>query len=342
MSETPVVGVTMGDPASIGPEIVAKALASPDVHETARPVVIGAAGPLQKAIAVLGLGLSIRKVTHPEEARFELGTIDLIEVPGLGLEGVEWGKIQARAGRAAFEFIRTSIDLALLGHLDAVATAPVNKEAFRAAGVKQIGHTEIFGELTGSPDPLTMFETRSLRIFFLTRHLSLLDAVRRVTLVRTYEAILRSAEALTRLGIEAPRIAVAALNPHGGEHGLFGDEEERELLPAIERARASGHDARGPYPADSVFWQAANGQFDAVLSLFHDQGHIAAKMFDFERTVSITNGLPFLRTSVDHGTAFDIAGKGIASPVSMIEAIRAAGRYAPAFRQTRGALTIPA
>ena len=334
MERRPCVGVTLGDPASIGPEIVAKAFSDPEIFKVARPVVIGSARPLERIIALCGLPLALNRIRAVSDARCVRGSLDLLEVPGLPNDEIEWGKIQAKAGRAAFEFIRKAIELALAGELDAVATAPVNKEAFRAAGVSQIGHTEIFGELTGTADPLTMFETKSLRIFFLTRHLSLGEAVRQVTRERTKTALLHCQEALSRLGIDSPRIAVAALNPHAGEHGLFGDEEERELRPAIEDARALGVEAKGPYPADSVFWQAASGQFDAVLSLYHDQGHIAAKMLDFERTVSITNGLPFLRTSVDHGTAFDIAGKGIASAVSMVEAILAAARYAPAFRRT--------
>ena len=234
--------------------------------------------------------------------------------------------------RDSFESIRVAIDLALAGEVDAVATAPVNKEAFRAAGVSQIGHTEIFGERTATPDPLTLFEVKGLRIFFLTRHLSLAEAIRRITAERTLDVLRRAAAALRTLGVPSPRLAVAALNPHGGEHGLFGDEEERALVPAVSAARAEGIDAHGPLPADSVFWHAAQGRFDAVLSLYHDQGHIAAKMYDFGRTVSITCGLPFLRTSVDHGTAFDIAGTGRASEVSMVEAVRAAARYAFAVR----------
>ena len=221
------------------------------------------------------------------------------------------------------------------GFADAVATAPVSKEAFRAAGVSQIGHTEIFAERSGTAEPLTLFETNGLRIFFLTRHLSLAEALRRVTAERVLATLRGAAAALGTLGVAAPRIAVAALNPHGGEHGLFGDEEEKELAPAVARARGVGLAPSVSFAADSVFWQASEGRFDAVLSLYHDQGHVAAKMYDFERTVSITCGLPFLRTSVDHGTAFDIAGTGRASAVSMVEAVRAAARYAFAGRPRR-------
>ena len=328
----PVVAITLGDPASVGPEVVVKALAAGGLHGVCVPVVVGDPRVVGRALATTGAGLRIVPVARPGAATGEPGLAEVVDVPAAGLDGIAWGRIQADAGRAAFESIRVAIELALAGEVDAVATAPVNKEAFRAAGVSQIGHTEIFGERTGTPDPLTLFEVKALRIFFLTRHLSLAEAIGRITAGRTFDALGRASEALRTLGVASPRIAVAALNPHGGEHGLFGDEEEREIVPAVARARAAGIDAHGPHPADSVFWHAAEGRFDAVLSLYHDQGHIAAKMYDFERTVSITCGLPFLRTSVDHGTAFDIAGTGRASAVSMVEAVRAAARYAFAVR----------
>lgn len=328
----PVVALTLGDPASVGPEIVVRALATGGLHEICVPVVIGDRRVVSRALGTTGVPLEVVPVGRPGEATGDPGLVEVVDVPAYGFDGIEWGRIQAAAGRAAFESIRVAIDLALALEVDAVATAPVNKEAFRAAGVSQIGHTEIFGDRTSTPDPLTLFEVKALRIFFLTRHLPLAEAIRRITTERTLDVLRRAAAALQTLGVAAPRLAVAALNPHGGEHGLFGDEEERELVPAVAAARAEGIDAHGPLPADSVFWHAAQGRFDAVLSLFHDQGHIAAKMYDFERTVSITCGLPFLRTSVDHGTAFDLAGTGRASEVSMVEAVRAAARYAFAVR----------
>ena len=328
----PVVAVTLGDPASVGPEVVVKALASEGLHEVCVPVVVGDSRVVARALGTTGAALEVVPIPRPGEATGKPGRVEVVHVPARGIDGIQWGRVQAIAGRAAFESIRVAIDLALAREVDAVATAPVNKEAFRAAGVSQIGHTEIFGELTGTPDPLTLFEVKGLRIFFLTRHLSLAEAIRHITAERTLDALRRSSAALRTLGVASPSLAVAALNPHGGEHGLFGDEEERELTPAVAAAREEGIDAHGPLPADSVFWHAARGRFDAVLSLYHDQGHVAAKMYDFERTVSITCGLPFLRTSVDHGTAFDIAGTGRASEVSMVEAVRAAARYAFAVR----------
>lgn len=218
------------------------------------------------------------------------------------------------------------------GRTDAVATPPINKESLKAAGVPYIGHTEIFGALTGTADPLTLFEVRSLRIFFLTRHVSLRQACGLVTKDRIVSYAIRCTEALRKLGIREGTMAVAGLNPHSGEHGLFGDEEVREVAPAVEALREMGYAVAGPIGADSVFSQALHGKYNSVLSLYHDQGHIAAKTLDFERTISITAGMPILRTSVDHGTAFDIAGTGQASAVSMKEAIRVAAKYAPAYK----------
>ena len=242
-----------------------------------------------------------------------------------------YGEVQAQCGKAAFEYIKTSVDLAMNNEVKAIATTPINKESLKAANVPYIGHTEMLEDLTNTKDPLTMFQVRGMRIFFLTRHVSLKDAIAQMTKERVHDYLIRCDQALQRLGVENRKIAVAGLNPHSGENGLFGREEIDEIKPGIEAAVQDGIDAVGPVPADSVFFQALNGKYDAVLSLYHDQGHIAAKMTDFHRTISITNGLPFLRTSVDHGTAFDIAGKNIASSVSMEECIKLAAEYAPKF-----------
>jgi 4-hydroxythreonine-4-phosphate dehydrogenase len=234
-------------------------------------------------------------------------------------------------GKAAFEYIEKSIQMTMDGQADAVATAPINKEAIRAAEINFIGHTEIFAELTNTNDPLTMFETNGLRVFFLTRHVSLRDMLDMITKERVIDYVERCTEALARLGVKEGTMAVAGLNPHSGEHGLFGWEEVNEIAPAVEELRARGYNVVGPVPADSVFHQAALGRFNSVLSLYHDQGHIATKTLDFDRTIAITNSMPILRTSVDHGTAYDIAGKGIAGAVSMIESVRLAAKYAPYF-----------
>lgn len=327
LSRKPLIGITLGDPAGVGPEIVVKALAKKEIYDVVNPVVIGEKKILEKALELTGLNLRLNPVESPREGKYQWGSIDFIDLKNLETE-IPMGQVSPLAGKAAFEFIKKAIELALNDEIDGVATAPINKEAIHGAGINFIGHTEMFTELTGSKNTLTMFQVQNLRIFFLTRHISLLKACTQVTVDRIAKTLFLCEEALHTLGFEKPRLAVAALNPHGGEGGLFGDEEVKEIIPAVEQARARGLRVEGPIAADSVFYLANKGYFDAVLSLYHDQGHIAAKMLDFERTVSVTTGLPFIRTSVDHGTAFDIAGKGVASSISMEEAIKVAGDYA--------------
>jgi len=264
------------------------------------------------------------------------GTLNLLHMDNVDMAAFAYGKVSAQGGKAAYGYIAKSVELALGGKVDALATTPINKESLKAGNIPYIGHTEILAGLTGSHDPLTMFQVHDLRVFFLTRHMSLREACRAVKRERVLEYIRRCTDALRRLGIENPTLAVAGLNPHSGEHGLFGCEEDDEITPAIEDARKEGYAVVGPKPADSVFHFALNGAWDAVLSLYHDQGHIATKMVDFERTISLTLGLPFLRTSVDHGTAFDIAGTGKVSPLSMVEAVRLAALYAPKFQSAAG------
>lgn len=224
-----------------------------------------------------------------------------------------------------------SVRLAMGRQADAIVTPPINKESLRLGNIPYIGHTEIFGALTGTVDPLTMFETRGLRVFFLTRHVSLRAMLDLIKKDRIKDYVRRCNKALERLGVDEGIMAVAGLNPHSGEHGLFGTEEMEEIIPAVEELKEEGYKVEGPIGADSVFHQAAQGKYNSVLSLYHDQGHIAAKTLDFDRTVAVTNGMPVLRTSVDHGTAFDIAGTGAASSVSMREAILVAAAYAPFF-----------
>lgn len=329
----PIVGIPLGDPAGVGPEIIVKALAKAEVYEMARPLVIGDAKVLKQAMEFCGLELKIHIVEKPSAGEFVPGTMDVIDLANVDIESLQIGKVQAMGGRAAFEYIEKTVSLAIAKEIDAMATTPINKESLKAAKVPYIGHTEILEDLTKTKNPLTMFQVFGLRVFFLTRHVSLRKACELVTTESVYEFITRCVKALEVLGVKNPRLAVAGLNPHSGEHGLFGDEEVVELEPAIARAKADGVDVSGPVPADSVFHFALKGRYDAVLSLYHDQGHIATKMVDFERTISITNNMPFLRTSVDHGTAFDIAGTGKVSEVSMVEAIKLAADYAPDFNQ---------
>ncbi|MBH0156719.1 4-hydroxythreonine-4-phosphate dehydrogenase PdxA [Fictibacillus sp. 5RED26] len=330
-TEKAIIAVPMGDPAGIGPEITMKSLAKKEIYDVCKPLVIGDAAVLEKAIEIVGADLTINEVTSPAEGKYELGTVDVINLNNIDMNKLQYGEVSAQGGHGAFEYIKKAVELATAGEVKALATTPINKESLKAANVPYIGHTEMLEALAGSDDPLTMFEVKGMRIFFLTRHLSLKDAIAAMTKERVHDYLGRCDRALARLGVENRRWAVAGLNPHSGEGGLFGWEEVEQIKPGIELAVADGINAVGPVPADSVFFQALNGKYDAVLSLYHDQGHIAAKMTDFHRTISITNGLPFLRTSVDHGTAFDIAGKNIAESTSMEECIKLAAQYAPKF-----------
>lgn len=329
----PLIVIPIGDPAGIGPEIVAKALAEPRVIEAADCIAVGDKKIMEQAIRITGVDLRIKTVKGPEEGEFEKGILNLINLDNVDMDQFAFGEVSGMCGRAAYEYIEESIRLANEGRADAVATTPINKEALREAGIPFIGHTEIFSALTETEDPLTMFETNGLRVFFLTRHVSLRDLLDMVTRERIKDYVKRCLEALKRLGVEEGTMAVAGLNPHCGEHGLFGDEEVREIIPAVLELQEEGYPVAGPIGADSVFHQAAQGRFNSVLSLYHDQGHIATKTLDFDRTIAITNGMPILRTSVDHGTAFDIAGTGKAGAVSMIEAILLAAKYSPRFKK---------
>lgn len=326
------IGVPLGDPAGIGPEIVVKSIAKEETNTYANIVVFGNKEILEKAIEVCEVDMKINIIENPQDGDYNNKTLNLVNVDNIDMNKFEPGKVSGMCGKAAFEYLAKSIDYAMEGKVKAIATTPLNKESFKAGNVPYIGHTEVLEDLTKTYNPLTMFQVRDLRVFFLSRHVSLKKACDLVTEENMYEFIIRSKEALRQLGIENPKMAVAGLNPHCGEHGLFGDEE-REIEPAIERARKEGIDVVGPIGADSVFFFGLQGKFDAVLSLYHDQGHIATKTVDFHRTISITNNMPFLRTSVDHGTAFDIAWKNIANEISLVEAIRLAGDYAPNFNK---------
>lgn len=331
----PIIAITLGDPAGIGPEIVVKSLSDPRIYETCRPLVIGDKNVILDTLAMCRLSAHVNVITQPEEGQYQLGVIDLIDLKNIDMTKLQIAKVQAMCGQAVFDYLEKAVSLAMAKKVDAIATTPINKNALKAAGIKHIGHTEMLEALSQTEDPLTMFEVRGMRVFFLSRHVSLRQACDLVTKERVLNYLIRCTEALRRLGVTEGTMAVAGLNPHSGDDGLFGDEEILQVEPAIQEAKARGYDVTGPIAADSVFHQALQGQYSAVLSLYHDQGHIATKTVDFERTISITNGLPFLRTSVDHGTAFDIAGRGIASEVSMTEAILLAAKYSPAFVEKR-------
>jgi len=321
----PVIAVTIGDPAGVGPEVVLGALKSRKIYSRAVPVVIGSLELLRRCARQVGIGdIKLVQIDAPESARGVPGVAEVMDVPVPGLENLQPGKVQAAGGRAADAFVRKACEFALAGRIDAISTAPIGKESLRAAGIAEIGHTELLAKYLNSPEPLTVFITENMRIFFLSRHLSLRQALDYITEERVLSTIRRVDAAMKGLGFRRPRIAVAALNPHASDGGQFGDEEAVILAPAISRACDEGISVAGPIGADSVFHQALEGRFDCVISLYHDQGHIAAKTRDFFRTVTATLGLPVLRTSVDHGTAFDIAWQGKAGSISMEAAILAA------------------
>jgi 4-hydroxythreonine-4-phosphate dehydrogenase len=325
----------MGDAAGIGPEITVKALADDTVYEMARPVVVGDRKVLQNAVAFSKVELMIHSINDPQDGNFKPGVLNLIDLDNIDMNRLKIGAVQVMTGKAAYAYIEAATKLCLDQKADVLTTTAINKESLKAAEVPYIGHTEIVGALTHTKNPLTMFQVHNLRVFFLSRHVSLKQACDLVTRENLKLFIDQSVAALKILGVENPRIAIAGLNPHSGEHGLFGMEEVVGVMPAVADARKRGINIDGPIGADSVFHLALKGKYDAVLSLYHDQGHIATKMVDFEKTISITIGMPILRTSVDHGTAFDIAGKGIASPASLIEAIRLGAEYAPFFNRNR-------
>ena len=328
------IAIPMGDPAGVGPEIVVKTAVSKEILDLCDLVVIGDKKVLEKATEICQVDLKIHTIKNVEEGKYEKGILNVIDLENVDMSTLEYGQVQGICGKAAFEYIKKCVELAMEHKVDAIATTPINKESLKAGNVNYIGHTEILGDLSNSRDPLTMFEVDNMRVFFLTRHMSLRKACDAITKERVLEYIERCTKALKQLGVSG-KMAVAGLNPHSGEHGLFGDEEVKEITPAIEEAQKLGYDVVGPVGADSVFHQALQGRYAAVLSLYHDQGHIATKTYDFERTIAITLDMPFLRTSVDHGTAFDIAGKGIVSAVSLIEAVKLAAKYAPNFKNIK-------
>jgi 4-hydroxythreonine-4-phosphate dehydrogenase len=330
MSNKPYIGVPIGDPAGIGPEIALKSLLNDELLAMCNPIIIGDINVLKNIINLYKLPLTIIESKTPRGENFNKGNAIVYPVNNIDMSKLKIGEVSAMGGQASYDYIAASVVLSNNKQIDAVATTPINKESLKAAKVPFIGHTEIYAGLTNTNDPLTMFEIEKLRVFFLSRHVSLKKAIEMVKKERVIDYVKRSIEALKKLGVSG-QIAVAGLNPHSGEHGLFGTEEMEEIVPAIEQLKKEGYDVVGPIPADSVFAIGLSGKWAAILSLYHDQGHIATKTYDFYKTISITNGMPLLRTSVDHGTAMDIAGKNIASEVSMSEAIKLAAKYAPFF-----------
>jgi len=314
----------MGDAAGVGPEIIVKALQLKEICSLCRPLVVGEDSIMREAIKLVNSPLKLRLVKTVDELKGQSGVIDLLDLRNLDRKEVITGQVCRACGKAAMEYVAKAAELALQGKVKAVVTAPINKEATRQAGYGDVGHLEFLARLTGATEYATMLVTGSLRVVHLSTHYSLKQACALVTGERILAKLKLTHSSFRQWGIEHPRIGVAALNPHAGEGGLFGTEEIEQILPAIKEAQNLGIDARGPFPADSIFTRAINGEFDVVLAMYHDQGHIPIKVHGFKESVSVALGLPFVRTSVDHGTAFDIAGKGIADSQSLEAAIKTA------------------
>lgn len=333
----PILGVTMGDPAGVGPEIIARAAAESAVRRDSRPVVIGAASTMRAALGLVGSPLTLHAVTRIADCRWADGTLEVLDLGNVDMESLPRAAVSAAAGKAAYDYIERAVSLAQAREIHGIVTAPINKEALAAAGMQHSGHTEILARLSDTRDFAMLLMGHELRVIHVTTHVSLRQVPDLVTRERVLKTIRLAQKTMVGLGRRDARIAVAGLNPHAGEDGLFGDEEKKSIVPAIEAARAEGMTVIGPLPADTLFSRARGGEFDIVVAMYHDQGHIAVKTLGFnydEATkrwtglsgVNVTVGLPFLRVSVDHGTAFDRAWKGIANPESMIEAIDVAVR----------------
>ncbi len=331
MSTLPLLGVTLGDPAGIGVEVTLKALARKDYRDVCRLLLIGEAATVEAQLRFGAPGLRVRRVRAPAETRWEPGLVNVLDV-GVLREPLPPGQLSPLGGEAAFRALERGIQLALAGELAGIVTAPLNKEALHAAGHKFDGHTEILGHFCGKRPTYMLLSSEKLKIVHVSTHCSLRQAVERAKQPRILDTIRAMDQHLKHIGHPGRRIAVAGLNPHAGEHGLFGTEEIDEIIPAIEAARAEQIDAQGPVPPDSLYLKAYRGGYDAVVAMYHDQGHIPQKLVAFEEAVNVTLGLPMIRTAVDHGTAFDIAGRGVADPTNMVAAIdyavRMAGRVA--------------
>ena len=311
--QKPAIAITMGDPCGIGPEVVVKALADPRVYASCRPLVVGNIYALERAVELTGLPMRVRRLDDPSDAGRDPSSVDVVDVQNLNPEDITVGRISPQCGKAAMEWVTRAGELALAGTVAALATAPLNKEAASMAGYKSIGHMELLQELTGAKTVATMLMAKKLRVVHLTTHRSLRLACDYVKKDRILEFLQLTHDSFVQWGFEGPRIGTAALNPHGSDGGLLGSEEAEEIAPAVAAAQDRGINATGPIPADIVFHQAIQGKYDVVLAMFHDQGHIPVKVYGFEDSITANLGLPFVRTSVDHGTAFDIAGQGVAN-----------------------------
>lgn len=338
MSEKrPLIGISVGDPAGIGPEITAKALKLERMYEICRPLVVCDYNVMVEAAKFSNVDLKMQAVDSPADGKYEYGTIDILDMKNVDMSKLEYKKVAQMTGQASYDYITKVIQLALAGDIDATVTGPIHKEAIKAAGVDHAGHTEIYAEQTGTKDYAMMLAENDFRVVHVSTHVSLREAIERTKKPRVRAVIELAYNALRKLGIDEPKIAVAGLNPHAGENGLFGTEEIDEIIPAIEEAKKDGRNVDGPIPPDTVFSKMQGGQYDIVVVMYHDQGHIPTKLagFKYDREtntwlsmsgVNVTLGLPIIRSSVDHGVAFGKAGEGRANEESMIQALEMAVR----------------
>jgi 4-hydroxythreonine-4-phosphate dehydrogenase len=335
----PLIGISVGDPAGIGPEITAKALAMPEIYEMCRPLAVGETRMMREAVRFSKLDLAIHPVSTPGEGLYRFGTLDVLDLGNIEPSAIRHKSAAAETGRASFEYVRKVIDLAMARHIDATVTGPISKEAINLAGFPYAGHTEIYADFTRTRDYAMMLVHDRFRVIHVSTHVSMREACDRVKKDRVCRVIRLGYDSVRRLGVDNPRISVAGLNCHAGEAGLMGREEIEEIEPAVLQARAEGIDVDGPIPPDTVFSKMQGGQYDLVVVMYHDQGHIPTKLMGFRYDaqtntwgsvsgVNITCGLPIIRVSVDHGTAFGKAGEGRANPESMVDALRIASRFA--------------
>ncbi len=335
--QRPVIGISVGDPGGIGAEITAKSLSNEEIYDICRPLVVSDFALMKEAVKIAGVSLGLNRVQNPKEGKYEFGTIDVLDMRNVDMSKHVYKKATSVGGKASFEYIKKVIDLAMAKEIDATVTGPIHKEAINLAGYHYAGHTEIYAHFTNTTDYAMMLAHGNFRIAHVSTHVSLREACDLVKKERILKVIKLGYEILLRLGCDSPRIAVVGLNPHAGEGELFGDEEVKEIIPAIEAARKENINAEGPFPPDTIFSRVRGGQYDLAVAMYHDQGHIAMKVTGFTYDaktkqwgsvagVNMTLGLPIIRVSVDHGVAFGKAGEGRANPQSMIEAIKTAAK----------------
>lgn len=340
-NKKPIIAISVGDPAGIGPEITLNALSNQHIYDLCNPLAVCDAQIIKHIIGILHIDIKVNVVSDPSEGLYQLGTIDVFDISNIEMASFEFNKIAKMTGHASFEYVIKAIELAKSGAVDATVTGPIHKESIKLAGHNYAGHTEIFAEYTDTTNYAMMLAEGNFRVVHVSTHVSLKEAIARVQKKRIVDVISLAHDALRRMGIENPKIAVAGLNPHAGEHGLFGMEEIEEIIPAIEEANSAGFNAFGPFPPDTIFPIMKGGMYDIVVCMYHDQGHIPTKLLGFNYNhetgkweglsgVNITLGLPIIRVSVDHGVAFDKGGKGEASPDSMIQALEYATQFTKA------------